>query len=101
MEINGEVKWKMPTGKFCWKSLHKINGRYSNYYSCTVTKRIVTAKVRSKKYIKQFISSSRGEQHSIWRRVQTADFMQYFNSSNNYNKFKGENTPVWLLLKVH
>ena len=59
------------TWKFSYKNLHNINARYSNYYSCTVTKRIVMAKVKSEKYIKQLIPSSRGEQHSNWRRVQT------------------------------
>ena len=49
------------------------------------------AKVKSKKYIKQFIPFSCGEQHSIWR-IQTAKFKQYFDSSNNYSKSNGETT---------
>ena len=57
----------------------------------TLTKRIAMAKVKSKKYIKQFIPFSCGEQHSIWR-IQTAKFKQYFDSSNNYSKSNGETT---------
>ena len=67
MTINRGGAWKILTGKFCWKNLHIVYGRYSILYSCTVTKRIVGnkyAKVKSKKCSKQYIPCSRGKKRN-------------------------------------